>query len=55
MSELEKAAQLAANEAAEAIHRAITAYRQADYGSHVIAPLQDALQSVRYSISEVKS
>jgi hypothetical protein len=45
----------AAAEAEQAILRAIAAYELAGYGSHVTNPLRDALGSLQYSISEVRS
>ena len=51
----EAEAQQQADLAAETLRRAIYAYECAGYGSHVTQPLREALASVEFSISEVRS
>ncbi|MBT2337371.1 hypothetical protein J7E49_26155 [Variovorax paradoxus] len=55
ISHEEAVAQLAAAQAAQAIAKAIAAYREAGYGSLVTEPLRDALANVNFSLRQVKS
>lgn len=55
MSDKEKAAIQAAFAAHEAIQKAIYAYAEAGFGSHVTEPLRGALSDVAFSIKEVTS